>query len=533
MKTLLKSCLLATIFFVAARAESQVPQLNSYPSASATIFLDFDGQTVIGTTWNYSGPIYCGASGLTSTQITAIFDRVSEDYRPFNVNITTDSTVFLNAPANKRMRVILTVTSAWYGSAGGVACVGSFSWGDDTPCFIFTQLLNLNVKYISEATSHEAGHTLGLYHQSAYDANCAKTSDYNFGQGTGEIGWAPIMGVGYYENFTLWHNGPNPNGCTSYQKDLDVITSATNGFGFRPDDYANDFVTASNISFVNDQFIINGLIEKNDDRDIFQFTVDSTRQFRLDAIPYNVGSANAGSDVDMQIQLVNSSQVVLGTYNPGNALGSVIDTLLAAGTYYLTVDGKGNIYAPEYGSLGSYSLQGKYLTDTPLPLRKLELKGVVIGDKHQLNWVIDADEEIVKQDLEISTDGRSFSTLTESAIDARSFTYKPSSTGTIQYRLNVTFNNGRQYYSNIVSIRQNGSVIKPHLVSNLLYSNTMTVSSPGKYTYTLYDVNGKLIKQGQITNGINNIDIANISAGMHLVYFTDGKQNSVEKLIKR
>ena len=533
MKNLFRSCLLATIFLVAIRAEAQVPVLNSYPTAQATIFLDFDGQSVIGTTWNYNGPIYCGASGLTNTQITAIFDRVAEDYRPFNINVTTDSTAFLNAPANKRIRVILTVTSAWYGSAGGVACVGSFSWGDDTPCFIFTQLLNLNVKNISEAASHEAGHTLGLYHQSTYDANCLKTSDYNFGQGTGEIGWAPIMGVGYYQNFTLWHNGPDPNGCTSFQKDLDVITSATNGIGFRPDDYPNDFATATNMSFVNNQFSLSGIIEKSDDRDMFQFTVDSTGQFRLDAIPYNVGSPNAGSDVDMQIQLINSSQVVLGTYNPGNALGSVIDTMLDAGTYFLTVDGKGNIYAPEYGSLGSYSLLGKFITGNALPLRKLELKGFNTGDKHQLNWVIDADEQIVKQDLEISTDGRSFSTLAQTAIDARSFTYKPLSTGTIQYRLNVTFDNGHQYFSNIVSIRQNGSVVKPHLVSNLLYSSTMIVSSPGKYTYTLYDVNGKLIKQGQITNGINNIDIGNISAGLHLVYFSDGKQNSVEKLIKR
>ena len=207
--------------------------------------------------------------------------------------------------------------------------------------------------------------------------------------------------------------------------------------------------------------------------------------------------------------------------------------MLDAGTYYLTVDGKGNIYAPEYGSLGSSALQGSFIGGVALPLRKLELKGFNTGDKHQLNWVIDADEQIVKQDLEISTDGRSFSTLAQTAIDARSFTYKPFSTGTIQYRLNVTFNNGHQYYSNIVSIRQNSSVVKPHLVSNLLYSNTMIVSSPGKYTFMLYDVNGKLIKQGQITNGINNIDISNISAGMHLVYFTDGKQNWIEKFIKR
>ena len=40
------------------------------------------------------------------------------------------------------------------------------------------------------------------------------------GLGSGEIGWAPIMGVGYYKNFTLWNNGPNSFGCTNYQSDL-------------------------------------------------------------------------------------------------------------------------------------------------------------------------------------------------------------------------------------------------------------------------------------------------------------------------
>ena len=90
------------------------------------------------------------------------------------------------------MRVILTVTHEWYGSAGGVAFVGSYSWGDDTPCFVFSGLLGYNVKNISEATAHEAGHTLGLYHQASYDANCVKTSDYHYGQGAGEIGLSLI-----------------------------------------------------------------------------------------------------------------------------------------------------------------------------------------------------------------------------------------------------------------------------------------------------------------------------------------------------
>jgi hypothetical protein len=35
-------------------------------------------------------------------------------------------------------------------------------------------------------------------------------------------------------------------------------------------------------------------------------------------------------------------------------------------------------------------------------------------------WIIDADEQVIKQVLEISTDGRNFSTLTESPVASRS-----------------------------------------------------------------------------------------------------------------
>ena len=68
-----------------------VTPMSSLPSATATIFLDFDGHRVSGSLWNNGNPINCEAAPLTDAQILEIFNRVSEDYRPFNVNITTDS----------------------------------------------------------------------------------------------------------------------------------------------------------------------------------------------------------------------------------------------------------------------------------------------------------------------------------------------------------------------------------------------------------------------------------------------------------
>lgn len=532
MKLLYKSVLAAFLLSGTLTAKSQVPVLSSYPSASMVIFLDFDGHTVENTAWNSSGPIYCGASGLSNTQITEIFNRIAEDYRPFNINITTDSTKFLAAPITNRMRVILTVSSSWYGSAGGVAFVGSFTWGDNTPCFVFSALLGYNTKNVTEAASHEAGHTLGLYHQSTYNASCVKTAEYNSGQGTGEIGWAPIMGVGYYQNLTLWNNGPNSYGCNNLQSDLDVITNGANGFTYRTDDHAATFAGATNATFSNNQFTVSGIVERNTDQDMFKFTTTTAQRFTLNAVPYNVGTGNSGSDLDMQVTLYNSAQTQLNVYNPGTLLSSVIDSVLNPGTYYLKVEGKGNVYAPNYASLGSYSLQGN-LSSATLPLRRLELRGINNNDEHQLSWIIDADEEVVKQVLEVSTDGRNFGTLTEPANNSRAYAYRPNISGTIQYRLSVTFDNGHQYYSNVTTLRKAGTTARPTLISNLISSGNIEVASPGDFNYNIYDFNGKTLAQGKLTNGSNNISVPGSSSGMYFIRFINNSGQWIDKFIRQ
>jgi hypothetical protein len=105
MKNLYKSVLLIVALSGTLISKSQVTDLNSYPSSSNVIFLDFNGHTVSGTMWNVTGPFTCNSSGLSDAGITEVFDRVAEDYRPFNINITTNETKYNEAPYNKRMRV--------------------------------------------------------------------------------------------------------------------------------------------------------------------------------------------------------------------------------------------------------------------------------------------------------------------------------------------------------------------------------------------------------------------------------------------
>ena len=504
MKFFRQNLFVLLLVFAGSAVLAQTPILNSYPAATPTVFLDFDGHVWQGTAWNGSGPIVCDGSGLNTTQITAVFNRIAEDYRPFTVNITTDSTKYSAAPADKRMRLILTTSSSWYGAAGGVAYINSFTWGDNTPCFVFSALLNYNTKNIAEAGAHEIGHTLGLRHQSSYDNSCNKLSEYNGGIGSGEIGWAPIMGVGYYENLTLWNYGANPFGCTNYQDDLSIITANGNGIAYKNDDYANDLTAASPINFTNNAFTVGGIIERPADVDAVKFNLAVSSRFVLNAIPYAIGAYNAGSNIDLEIELLNSAGTIIGTYNPPTTLNASIDTTLTEGDYFLRVQGKGNIYAPNYASLGSYSLNAS-ATPIALPVHKLQLKGTIENKQHKLEWEVIADEKIVDQTLEVSTNNKEFHAVSSLGVTKRSFTYEPNSTGILYYRLNLLFDNGKQAYSNIIALRSNGGNGKPYMIGNMITGNTISINSPSAYSYMIIDLGGRIIRKGSLLQGLNVI----------------------------
>src|SRR5450432_2838423 len=302
---------------------SCLPVLSSLPSAKATIFLDFDGQRVQASAWNSGNSFNCAPSGLSDAQITEIFNRVSEDYRPFNINITTDSTKFLAAPLTQRIRIIITPTSGWYTGVGGVSYTGSFIWGDDTPGFVFCDRLGPNnTKMVAECCTHESGHTVGLSHQAKYDDSCTLLTVYNVGTGTGQTGWAPVMGNSYYENFSGWSNGPTPSGCTADQDNLSIITSA-NGFTYRPDDHSDDpNVNPTPVIIVNSQFSNDGIITTNIDKDVFKFNLIQAGTLHLDATPFSVGPNNDGADLDVKVELLNSALQVIQVYDPVDILNA-------------------------------------------------------------------------------------------------------------------------------------------------------------------------------------------------------------------
>ncbi len=525
--------LILIMFFSAATFEAKcLPMLSSLPSAKATIFFDFDGDYVNCTSWNGGMPIDCAPSGLSDAQIIEIFDRVSEDFRPFNVDITTDSTIFLAAPIDQRVRIIVTPTSNWYTGVGGISYTGSFTWGDDTPGFVFPDRLGPNnTKMVAECCTHEAGHTVGLSHQATYDNNCNLLAVYNTGEGSGQTGWAPIMGNSYYQNFTGWYNGPTPWGCSQDQDALTVITTQ-NGFTYRADDHGDDpAINPTTLSINNDAFADSGIIATSTDKDVFKFDLAQTSQLHVNANPFSVGPNNEGADLDVKLKLINASFQVIGTYDPIDSLNASIDTVLVPGTYYVSVEGSGNAYTSNYGSLGSYNIVGSYDPLFITPLQQATLEGRNENGKASFDWNVVSPEPVSTLTIEASLNGKEFTTVTNLLNSARDYSYTPTGNGIIYYRLKAVSITDRAIYSNVIALKVSNAKTIFSLTGTQVY-NQIIVNALENYDYKIMDMSGRMIKAGKGTAGTNSIDITNTPNGIYLVQISNTNQRLTERILR-
>jgi hypothetical protein len=383
---------------------------------------------------------------------------------------------------------------------------------------------------VAECCTHESGHTVGLSHQAKYDANCNLLATYNIGQGTGETGWAPIMGNSYYENFSGWYNGPTPNGCSADQDALSIITSI-NGFTYRVDDHSDDpNVNPSMMDLHNDIFADSGIITTSTDKDVFKLTFTQPGQLHLDAKPYSIGANNEGADLDVKLELLNSSSQVIQVYNPIDILNATIDTSLNSGVYFLVIEGAGNQNTSNYGSLGSYTIAGTFSPLFTTPIKEVLLTGKINNDKHVFNWNIISDEPASSLSLESSLNGTSFTTLTSLPQQKQGYSYVPAAANTIYYRLKVISVTGQTMYSNIIALKQSDAQ-KLFSVSTMIHTD-ITVNARENYEYQIADMSGRIIAGGHGKTGLNSINISNNPNGIYLIRIISNNQRLTEKIVK-
>ncbi len=211
---------------------AQAPLLNSYSPASATVYLDFNGAVVEGTLWNEDGKITAEPSGLSPATVTWIHKMISEHFKQFNLNITTDPEVYNRAPVRQRIHVIITPDGNWYGPVTGLSAIGSFSWGNDTPAWVFIHALSDNPSFIASCATHQIGHTLGLQHQSEYDSYGVMITELSGGETNIFSNEAPLMGIPFYKTAS-WKDGHPSTGARDIQSDTALIAGAPNNIGYR------------------------------------------------------------------------------------------------------------------------------------------------------------------------------------------------------------------------------------------------------------------------------------------------------------
>ena len=363
-----------------------VPAFSSLSGANHTVYLDFNGHVTENTSWNsyFNNPsidsppynIDTDASAFSATELARIeeaWKRVAEDFIPFNVNVTTVDPgieALRKTSASDTqwgVRVVITADTEASG-AGGIAYIDSFNWSSDTPVWVF----NTSTIGVAEAASHEVGHSMGLSHDGT------STTSYYTGHGTdgSQTEWASIMGVGYYANITQWDRGEyfgsnNAGSGANYSKgpdDLAIITSY-NGFGYRTDDHGGTSFTASPLSVSGASVSGSGIIERSTDADFFTFTTAAGN------VTLNLAPFTPGPNIDIQADLYDAAGTLVASSNPATLLTASFSLNLAAGQYYLSVDGVGvgnpAISPPtgysDYASIGRYSITGSIVDPGQLP----------------------------------------------------------------------------------------------------------------------------------------------------------------------
>ncbi|MEO5914523.1 MAG: MBG domain-containing protein [Luteolibacter sp.] len=345
--------------------QNGVIPLQSLPGALGVIYLDFDGQTGPQENW---GNFDAASPNVSNTTIKDVWTRVCEDYAPFNLNITTDLQVYLTASETSRQRCIVTPTTTAAPGAGGVAWVGSFAWSGDTPCWSFYA----SGKNSAEIIAHEIGHTLGLSH----DGRNSPFEGYYLGHGTDPVGWAPIMGAGYYKNLSQWSKGEYLS-ANNPQDDVAII-AANNNVGYRTDDAGATHATAALLEIftggvVNSQ----GTIEKQTDVDAFKFTTTGG------SVNLAVSPVAAGPDLDILASIYDESGNLAISNNPDAAISATLVATLAAGEYTVRVNGVGRAFPlvdgyTDYGSLGQYTITGT-ITGAIVPDRFMLAENPSVG----------------------------------------------------------------------------------------------------------------------------------------------------------
>jgi len=361
---------------------STVQNLQSLPGSNNVLFIDYWGGVVTGSRWtanyNNGNPINYPAYDLDGNPASfsanerhhmyTAWAEAAEDYAPFDINVTTNISVF-NASSN-RSRIVVTRDQSWLTdninvTIGGIAGIGTF--GDNTNDNNVGWTFNAGWSTMGMTHSHESGHQMGLSHDGVINV----ASYYG-----GHNNWGPVMGAPFGADYVQWSKGEYSNA----DRTQDDIAMIKGKLGQIADDVGNNNGAAKSLNISNSDFI--GQIRPkgltgNLDTDVFSFQQGVNSEVTVGVRPLfeSNNPAKTGANLSFRAQLRDSLGNSIAQKAPATIPSDNIFSFkqnLSPGTYYLTVKGESANSNPstgfsEYGNGGFYqvSVSGGFLSAAP------------------------------------------------------------------------------------------------------------------------------------------------------------------------
>lgn len=340
---------------------STVPVLNSRPGAPNAYFLDFDGHAASDAWGTYTAAAFDlnGTAGeFTPAERLSIRNTwriISEDYSPFNLNVTTVAPLFFSDGV--AFRQVLTNSDAPIvgvpSGTLGVAFLNSFAGGGPSNNVSFTfaanfgfvvggtgisgQIMAASVER-GNTSSHELGHALGLQHYATSNGSAGPADVI-----PNAIMATPDQGF----NREIWGRGVSQAGTA--QDDVAVISNGFNSIGLVPDDHGDTTATARILTATGGTYTASGVIRQTTDLDVFRFGAGGTNPttIRVDVDDYV-------SNLNVAITLLDSGGNVIATADDPNSFDALISMPLN-GIYFLVVTSSAQ-NAAQYSEIGQYTL---------------------------------------------------------------------------------------------------------------------------------------------------------------------------------
>ena len=166
------------------------------------------------------------------------------------------------------------------------------------------------------------------------------------------------------------------------------------------------------------------------------------------------------------------------------------------------------------------------------------------ADQVSLSWEV-YEENCKGYTVQYSTDGKTWEDITFIAaqknhqhVNYYTYTHINNSNGTRYYRIKQADQDGAESYSLIRTLTLSNRIknhisLWPNPAANEL--KLMNQDTDNILTHAfIYDLSGNLVVQAKIQQGVNNINISSLPAGIYLVKASDGQGNSFqEKLVKQ